>query len=92
MNKHERIEQHSSVSSRGQTTIPKEFRDQLGIVEGTELIWVLKNGQITVEPKTRRLADYAGILGNPLGRAVSVEEMNDAILEQAAALHERIKA
>ena len=92
MSTYERIEQHSSVSSRGQTTIPKEFRDQLGIVEGTELIWILKNGQMTVEPKTRRLVDYAGILGNPLGRTVSVEEMNEGILEQAAALHERIKA
>ena len=91
MNKHDRVQQHSSVSSRGQTTIPKDFRDQLGIVEGTELIWVLKDGQLTVEAKTRRLADYAGILGNPLGRAVSVEEMNAAILDQAAALHERSK-
>ena len=91
MSKHDRIEQHSSVSSRGQTTIPKELRDQLGIVEGTELIWVLKNGQMTVEPKTRRLADYAGILGNPLGRAVSIEEMNAAILDQAAALHDESK-
>lgn len=91
MNKQNRIEQHSSVSSRGQTTIPKDFRDRLGIVEGTELIWVLKNGQMTVEPKTRRLADYAGILGNPLGRAVSVEEMNQAVMDQAAALHERSK-
>ncbi|MGV8853251.1 MAG: AbrB/MazE/SpoVT family DNA-binding domain-containing protein [Devosia sp.] len=88
----DRIEQRSSVSSRGQTTIPKEFRDQLGIVEGTELTWVLKDGQLSVEAKTRRLADYAGILGNPLGRAVSVDEMNAAILDQAVALHERSKA
>lgn len=88
----DRIEQRSSVSSRGQTTIPKEFRDQLGIVEGTELTWVLKDGQLSVEAKTRRLADYAGILGNPLGRAVSVDEMNAAILDQAVALHERSNA
>ena len=92
MSKLDRIEQRSSVSSRGQTTIPKEFRDQLGIVEGTELIWALKDGQLTIEAKTRRLADYAGILGNPLGRAVSVEEMNAAIVDQAASLHERSKA
>ena len=92
MSKLDRIEQRSSVSSRGQTTIPKEFRDQLGIVEGTELIWALKDDQLTIEAKTRRLADYAGILGNPLGRAVSVEEMNAAIVDQAASLHERSKA
>lgn len=92
MNKPDRIEQRSLVSSRGQTTIPKDFRDQLGIVEGTELTWVLKDGQLTVEAKTRRLADYAGILGNPLGRTVSVEEMNAAMLDQATALHERSKA
>ena len=88
----DRIEQRSSVSSRGQTTIPKEFRDHLGIVEGTELTWVLKDGQLSVEARTRRLADYAGVLGNPLNRAVSVDEMNAAILDQAAALHERSKA
>ena len=88
----DRIEQRSSVSSRGQTTIPKEFRDHLGIVEGTELTWVLKDGQLSVEARTRRLADYAGVLGNPLNRAVSVDEMNAAILDQAGALHERSKA
>ena len=67
----------SAVTSKGQTTIPKEVRDALGIKEGTPLRWQLKDGVLTVRPKTKRLEDFAGMLGPPPnGRHVTIEEMN----------------
>lgn len=40
----------STVSVRGQTVIPQEIRDQLGIKCGTKLVWWPRNGVITVVP------------------------------------------
>ena len=79
----------SHVTSKGQTTIPKQIRDQLGYAEGTQLEWILENGRLSVAGKTRNIADFAGLLGTPhKGRGLTVEEMDDAI---AAAVVERFK-
>lgn len=40
----------SIVSVRGQTVIPKEVREALGIKAGTKLNWVLKDGSASVSP------------------------------------------
>ena len=46
MNEHARISAARTVTSKGQTTIPKEVRDALGIKEGTPLDWTLENGEL----------------------------------------------
>lgn len=90
MNEHVTI-RLSTVTSKGQTTIPKELRDALGIKEGTPLRWKLENGVLTVRPKTKRLEDFAGILGPPPnGRHVTIEEMNEDIGRAVAEDMERI--
>lgn len=63
-----------------------------GIREGTELLWMVKNGVATVEPRAGRLIDHAGILGSPLGRTVTVEEMNQAVLDEAAERNARSRS
>ena len=85
MNKHVKAAAQSTVTSKGQTTIPKQFRDALGIKDGTALRWTLQDGELRVKARTRRLEDFAGILGPPPnGRHVTVEEMNQAVLDEAA--------
>ncbi len=42
--------QESIVSVRGQTVIPKEIRDELGIEPGTKLRWRVRNGTLVVVP------------------------------------------
>lgn len=85
MNHQFRLEATSAVTSKGQTTIPKEMRDALGIKEGTPLRWKLEDGVLTVRAKTKRLEDFAGMLGPPPnGRHVTVEEMHEAVLDEAA--------
>ena len=68
------------MTSKGQTTVPKEVRDFLGLEEGTQVEWVLgDDGKATVRPRKLRAVDLAGFLGpSPVG-PVSVEEMNEAI-------------
>ena len=90
MNEHVTI-RLSTVTSKGQTTIPKELRDALGIKEGTPLRWKLENGVLTVRPKTKRLEDFAGILGPPPnGRHLTIQEMNEDIGRVVAEDMERI--
>jgi antitoxin PrlF len=87
MNKSFQLEATSSVTSKGQTTIPKEMRDAMGIKDGTALRWRLENGVLTVRAKSKRLEDFAGALGEPPnGRRVTIEEMNQDI---GAAIAER---
>ena len=40
----------SKVSVRGQTVIPLEIRDELGITENTRLAWHASNGVIRIVP------------------------------------------
>lgn len=42
--------QQSITSVRGQTVIPKEIRDELGIKPGTRLAWSIRDGIAVVTP------------------------------------------
>lgn len=85
MNEHVRISGNSTATSKGQTTIPKQVRDAMGIKDGTPLRWTLEDGVLKVTAKTKRLEDFAGLLGPPPnGRHVTVEDMQEAVLEEAA--------
>lgn len=42
--------QQSKVSVRGQTVIPQEIRDRLGIKPHSKLVWSTRDGIITVVP------------------------------------------
>ena len=78
------------ISSKGQTTIPKQFRDALGIKDGTPLRWTLENGVLIVRAKTKRLEDFAGMLGRPPnGKHATIEDMNRAIGEAVTERHRR---
>jgi antitoxin PrlF len=84
------VDASSSVTSKGQTTIPKSVRDALGIKDGTPLRWRLTDGVLVVTAKTKRLEDFAGLLGEaPNGRHASVEDMNEAVLNEAAERFQR---
>jgi AbrB family looped-hinge helix DNA binding protein len=78
------------ITSKGQTTVPKEVRDFLGLEEGTQVEWILDDaGKATVKPRKLRAVDLAGMLGpSPVG-PVTVEEMNEAIGEAVAERFER---
>ena len=70
------------MTSKGQTTVPKEVRDYLGLSEGAQVEWIMEDGKATVRPRTLRAVDLAGFLGKPPnGVSLTVEEMDEAIAE-----------
>jgi antitoxin PrlF len=81
----------ATMTSKGQLTIPKEVRDELNLTSGTRFYVTVRNGEVVARPKNKRLADLAGILGKPpTGETLTIEQMDDAIMDAVAEDDERI--
>lgn len=75
----------STLSSKGQVTIPKEVRDALRIDTGDRVLFVVReDGVVELRPETVDLLDLVGILEPPDGRHVTIEEMNEGIGQAVA--------
>jgi AbrB family looped-hinge helix DNA binding protein len=67
----------STITSKGQTTVPVEVREQVGAAPGTRLVWhVMPDGRILVRAKTKSILDMAGMIKPRKGTHVPVEAMN----------------
>jgi AbrB family looped-hinge helix DNA binding protein len=68
----------STVTSKGQVTIPASIRAQLGIEPGTRLSFTPYDGAFMVRPSTDSLASLEGVFSNN-GIHANIEDMNDAV-------------
>jgi len=69
----------STVTSKGQTTIPGEIRRHLKLKAGDRVEFVVEtDGRVVVVPATVDIADLKGILA-PAPRRVSLEDMEMAV-------------
>ena len=67
----------STITSKGQTTVPADVRALVYAEPGTRLVWsVMPDGTIIVRAKTKSILDMAGMLKAPKGKRVAIEEMN----------------
>ena len=67
----------STITAKGQTTVPAPIRERIGAASGTRLVWhVRPDGGIIVRAKTKSVLDLAGTLKAPKGRHVAVKDMN----------------
>lgn len=74
----------STITSKGQVTVPAEIRAQLNLQTGDRLEFEIDQGSLRVVPIGKgTLQEFIDILPKP-SRVVSVEEMNEAIAEGAA--------
>ena len=74
----------STVTSKGQVTIPKEVRDRLRIGTGDRLSFVVReDGVVELRPETADLRVLYGVLEYK-GKPRSVEEMDVAIRDAVA--------
>ena len=74
----------STVTSKGQTTIPKRIRDRLNLKAGDRVEFVVEgNGKVVLVPATVRVKELRGILPKPK-KPVSLEAMEAAIKSGAA--------
>lgn len=76
----------STLTSKGQITIPKEVRDRLGVHEGDRIVFQFdEQGRVILRPESRDpLGGLVGLLRHRAKeRAATVEEMNEAIRARA---------
>ena len=67
----------STITAKGQTTVPRQVRELIGAGPGTRLVWhVMPDGGLIVRAKTRSVLELSGSLKAPEGRHVTVEAMN----------------
>ena len=74
----------STLTSKGQTTIPKQVREHLRIESGDRLDFVIEpDGRVTLRPATADLRQLDGLLDRSGTEPRSIEAM-DAAVEKAA--------
>lgn len=67
----------STITAKGQTTVPLQVREEVGAVPGTRLVWhVMPDGSVIVRAKTKSVLDMAGKLKAPKGKRVPIADMN----------------
>lgn len=73
-----------TLTSKGQTTIPKPIRDHLGLHAGDQLDFVIEpDGRVTLRPATIDVMDLAGLLRQKDKKSLSIEAMQRGILKGA---------
>lgn len=79
----------AKVTSKGQITVPKTVRERLNVGPGDYLVFREEaNGSIVVEAATSDVMSLAGSVSSKV-RGVTVEEMQDAVQQAAAARAKR---
>lgn len=74
----------STITSKGQTTIPGEIRRHLKLKPGDRLEFVVEpDGKVVLVPATVDIVELKGMLA-PAPRRVSLEEMERAIRKRGA--------
>jgi AbrB family looped-hinge helix DNA binding protein len=70
----------STLTSKGQLTVPKSIREYLKIDTGDKIEFIIdETGHVIMNPKTLSVDDIFGMVVRKKG--VSIEDMNNAILD-----------
>ena len=75
----------ATLTTKGQTTIPKEVREFLNLNAGDKLDFVIgADGQVVLRPATVDVRDLKGLLKRTGRKPVTIVEMNAAVVDGAA--------
>lgn len=75
----------ATLTSKGQTTIPKRVREHLKLNPGDKLDFVIESdGRVVVRPANLDVRELKGLLKRKDGKVLSIEDMNRAIAGGAA--------
>ncbi len=67
----------TTLTSKGQTTIPKEIRDSLGMRPGDRMTFTLMlDGTVIMRLKSKSILELAGVLHKKGRKPVSIERMS----------------
>jgi antitoxin PrlF len=74
----------STVTSKGQITIPKEVRDQMGLKPGDRVDFVKdRSGRFSLRPINTDFRSLKGMIKSPFNRPITLKEMDEAIARGA---------
>ena len=72
----------STLTSKGQITIPREVRERLHLKTGSRVDFIVEpSGQVVLKPLNRNFRSIRGIVRSQRKRPVSIQEMNEAITQ-----------
>lgn len=74
----------SSITSKGQTTLPKDVRTALGIESGDRIRYILMPGGEVRLLKMEPLKRLVGMLAKEGREPVSLDDMDEAIAKEAS--------
>ena len=67
----------STITLKGQTTVPADIRALIDAKPGTRLVWsAMPDGTVIVRAKTKSILEMAGSLKPPKGKKVTLADMN----------------
>ena len=67
----------ATLTSKGQTTIPKEIRDSLGMKPGDRITFTLMpDGTVLMRVKRKSMMEFAGVLHKKGRKPVSIDQMS----------------
>ena len=74
----------STITSKGQTTVPSQVRQLLNLEAGHRIEWIISpDGQVTIKAANASITRLRGLI-KPAGKAVGLDEMDEALPEEAA--------
>lgn len=73
----------SRVTSKGQTTIPKEIRDYLRLKAGDRVAFIQRGDEVVLYPVKGTLLDLRGSI-KPRGRPEDLEEVRRVVKKKMA--------
>lgn len=68
----------STVTVKGQTTLPRDVRTALGLTSGDKVRYLILDGEVRIL-KARSVMEMRGILSRSGRKPVSLDEMDEAI-------------
>lgn len=74
----------STITSKGQTTIPKEIRDAMDLKEGDGLVYTIEEDRIIARPVKGTLLDAYGSV-KPVQRPEDFKRLRDRAKKQRSA-------
>lgn len=74
--------QESTVTIKGQTTLPRDVRAALHLASGDRVRYVILDGEVRIL-KARPVTELQGLLARPGRKAVSLDAMDEAIAQAA---------
>ena len=74
----------STLTSKGQITIPKSLRESMSIDAGDKIEFIInEQNEVVIKPITKKAIDVFGQLSKyKKNKPISIEEMNEAIGDQ----------